>query len=59
MVENNLELISIFGLIMFFITMYYHWHMIVHEKLGYSQRDIKKDSENMRRRIEEIFKDNE
>ncbi len=59
MVEHYLEIIGIVFLAIFVATMFYHSHMILHEKHGYSQKDIKRDSENMRRRIEKLLKNDD
>jgi len=61
MAQNHSELIqTIFALtsLLFFIsTMFYHGMMILYQRRGYSQRNMRRDSENMRRRIEELLRD--
>ena len=59
MAQNHLELIGVVLLLIFAATMFYHGHMILHEKHGYSQKDIKRDSANMRRRIEKLLKNDD
>lgn len=59
MVEHYAEIIGIIFLLIFAGTMFYHGHMILHEKHGYSQKDIKRDSANMRRRIEKLLNDDD
>ena len=59
MAEHHIEIIGIVLLLIFAGTMFYHGTMILKEHHGYSQRYIKRDMENMRRRVEELLKDNE
>ena len=56
MAEHYSELIGIVLLLIFAGTMFYHGTMILREHNGYSQRYIKRDMENMRRRVEELLK---
>jgi hypothetical protein len=52
------ELIGIIFLLVFAATMFYQGTCIMKCKRGYSLRDyLKQDSENMRKRIEELLKD--
>lgn len=58
MVEYYPEIIGIVFLLVFAATMFYQGTCIIKEKRGYSLRDyLRKDSVNMRKRIEEILKD--
>jgi len=58
MAKHYLEIIGIVLLLVFAATMFYQGTCIMRNKRGYSLRDyMKQDSENMRRRIEEILKD--
>ena len=57
MVDHYPELIGIILLLIFAGTMFYHGTMILKEHHGYSQRYIRRDMENMRRRVEELLKD--
>jgi hypothetical protein len=56
MAQHYPELIGVVFLTVFAATMFYHGTMILHEKNGYSQKNVRKDSENMRKRIEELLK---
>ena len=52
------EIIGIVFLLVFAATMFYQGTCIMRGQRGYSLRDyLKQDSENMRKRIEEILKD--
>lgn len=55
--ELILTLFAVASLLLFISTMFYHGMMILYQRRGYSQRDIRRDSENMRRRIEELLRD--
>jgi len=56
--EHYPEIIGIVFLLIFAATMFYQGTMIWKGHRGYSLRDyMKKDSENMRRRIEELLKE--
>ncbi len=55
--EHFPEIIGIVLLLFFSATMFYQGTMILREKNGYSHRDHKTHSANMRRRIEELLKD--
>jgi hypothetical protein len=57
MANHHLEIIGIVLLLVFAATMFYQGTMILHQHRGYSQNNYRKDSENMRRRIEELLKD--
>jgi len=58
MAKHYLEIIGIVLLLVFAATMFYQGTCIMRNKRGYSLRDyMKQDSENMRRRIEEMLKD--
>jgi UPF0716 family protein affecting phage T7 exclusion len=59
MAQNHIELIGIVLLLLFAITMFYQGTMILRQEQGYSQRYIKRDMENMRRRVEELLKNDE
>jgi hypothetical protein len=52
------EVAGIILLLIFAATMFYHGTMIMRQHHGYSQRYIKRDMENMRRRVEELLKEN-
>ena len=56
---HHAEVIGIVLLLAFAATMFYQGTMIMRQHHGYSQRYIKRDIENMRRRVEEILKDDE
>ena len=53
------EIVGIFLAIIFAITMYYHGYMILHERGGYKQNDHDRDIARMRKRIEELMRDDE
>ncbi len=53
------EIVGIFLAIIFAITMYYHGYMILHERGGYKQNDHNRDIARMRKRIEELMRDDE
>ena len=53
------EIIGIFLAIIFAITMYYHGYMILHERGGYKQNDHDRDIARMRKRIEELMRNDE
>jgi len=58
MAQHYSEIIGIVLLLIFAATMFYQGTCIMRNKRGYSIRDyMKQDSENMRRRIEEMLKD--
>jgi len=58
MAQHYSEIIGIVLLLIFAATMFYQGTCIMRNKRGYSLRDyMKQDSENMRRRIEEMLKD--
>jgi len=58
MAKHYPEIISIVLLLVFAATMFYQGTCILRNKRGYSLRDyMRYDSENMRRRIEEILND--
>ena len=59
MAGHHAEVIGIVLLLAFAATMFYQGTMIMRQHHGYSQRYIKRDIENMRRRVEEILKDDE
>ena len=59
MAESNIELIGVILGLVFAGTMFYQGTMILRQHNGYSQRYIKKDMENMRRRVEELLKNDE
>lgn len=50
------EIIGIFLGIVFAITMYYHGYMILHERDGYKQNDHRRDLARMRKRIEQLVR---
>lgn len=50
-----LDITGIFLALIFAVTMFYHGHMILHQKNGYSQKDERKDSARMRHRIEQML----
>jgi len=52
------EIIGIIFLLVFAATMFYQGTCIMRGQRGYSLRDyLKQDSDNMRKRIEELLKD--
>ena len=58
MVKHYTEIIGIAFLLVFAATMFYQGTCIMRGQHGYSLRDyLKQDSENMRKRIEELLKD--
>jgi hypothetical protein len=58
MAKHYPEIIGISFLLVFAATMFYQGTCIMRGKRGYSLRDyLKQDSENMRKRIEELLKD--
>jgi hypothetical protein len=58
MAQNHFELIGIVFLLVFSATMFYQGTCILRGQRGYSLRDyMKQDSNNMRKRIEELLKD--
>ena len=59
MAQNHLELIGCLLLLVFAGTMFYQGTLILHQQKGYSQKDTKRDMENMRRRVEELLKKDE
>ena len=59
MAGHHAEVIGIVLLLVFAGTMFYQGTMILRQDRGYSQRYIKRDMENMRRRVEELFKNDE
>ena len=50
-----LDITGILLALIFAATMFYHGHMILHQKNGYSQKDGKKDFARMRHRIEQML----
>ena len=59
MASHHIEVIGIILLLLFAATMFYQGTMILRQHNGYSQRYIRKDMENMRRRVEELLKNDE
>ena len=59
MAGHHAEVIGIVLLLVFAGTMFYQGTMILRQDRGYSQRYIKRDMENMRRRVEELLKNDE
>ena len=53
--HHVLDITGIFLALIFAATMFYHGHMILHQKNGYSQKDERKDSARMRHRIEQLL----
>ena len=51
------EVIGIIFLTIFAITVFYHGWQITHEKSGYSRKDIRRETERMRQRVEELLKE--
>lgn len=51
-----MTIVAIIFLLIFIITMTYQGRMIVIQKHGYSKKDYKSESINMRKRIEELLK---
>ena len=59
MAQHYTEIIGIVLLLVFAATMFYQGTMIMRQHRGYSQRYIKRDLEHMRRRVEELLKNDE
>jgi hypothetical protein len=58
MAQNHVELIACVLLLVFAATMFYQGTCILRGQRGYSLRDyLKRDSTNMRKRVEELLKD--
>jgi hypothetical protein len=58
MAKHYIEIIGIVFLLVFAATMFYQGTCILRGQRGYSLRDyLKQDSNNMRKRIEELLKD--
>lgn len=57
MARHIIEIVGLSLFIFFIITMIYHGHMILYQKNGYSHRNMRIDSENMRKRVEKLLKD--
>ena len=57
--KHYIELICIFLLLIFAVTMFYQGTLIMRQSKGYSQKYIKRDLERMRRRVEEVLQDAE
>ena len=58
MAQHYPEIIGIVFLLVFAATMFYQGTCIMKGHRGYSLRDyLKQDSDNMRKRIEELLKD--
>ena len=58
MAQNHIELIGCILLLVFAATMFYQGTCILRNQRGYSLRDyLNQDSNNMRRRIEELLKE--
>ena len=58
MAKHYPEIIGIVLLLVFAATMFYQGTCIMRGQRGYSFRDyLKQDSDNMRKRIEELLKD--
>jgi hypothetical protein len=58
MVRYYPEIIGIVLLLVFAATMFYQGTCIIRGRRGYSLRDyLKQDSQNMRKRLEELLKD--
>ena len=58
MVRYYPEIIGIALLLVFAATMFYQGTCIIRGQRGYSLRDyLKQDSQNMRKRLEELLKD--
>ena len=58
MVRYYPEIIGIVLLLVFAATMFYQGTCIMRGRRGYSLRDyLKQDSQNMRKRLEELLKD--
>jgi len=55
MTSHVLDITGILLSLIFAATMFYHGHMIFHQKNGYSQKDEKKDAARMRHRIEQML----
>jgi len=53
--SHVLDITGILLALIFAATMFYHGHMIFHQKNGYSQKDEKKDSARMWHRIEQML----
>ena len=58
MAQHYPEIVLLILLLVFAATMFYQGTCIIRGQRGYSLRDyLKQDSENMRKRIEELLKD--
>ena len=57
--KHHIELIGIFLLLIFAVTMFYQGTLIMRQSKGYSQKYIRRDLERMRRRVEEVLQDAE
>jgi len=58
MVRYYPEIIGIVLLLVFAVTMFYQGTCIIRGQRGYSLRDyLKQDSQNMRKRLEDLLKD--
>jgi hypothetical protein len=57
--KHYIELIGIFLLLIFAVTMFYQGTLIIKQSKGYSQKYIRRDLERMRRRVEEVLQDAE
>tara|TARA_Y100000004_G_scaffold89917_1_gene100851 strand:- start:876 stop:1058 length:183 start_codon:yes stop_codon:yes gene_type:complete len=57
--KHYIELIGIFLLLIFAVTMFYQGTLIMRQSKGYSQKYIRRDLERMRRRVEEVLQDAE
>ena len=54
---HSIEIIGAILLFIFGIVMFYQGHLILHQKNGYSHRNQRIESANMRKRIEKLLKD--
>jgi ABC-type nickel/cobalt efflux system permease component RcnA len=57
MAEHYIEITGVILLFVFGMTMLYQGHLILLQKNGYSHRNQKIESANMRKRIETLLKD--
>jgi hypothetical protein len=56
---HSLEVIGVALLLVFAGTMFYQGTLILHQQRGYSQKDVRGDLARMRRRVEEMMKEDE
>jgi phage-related protein len=55
--DRTLTFIGAVALFIFGLTMFIQGYFLLHQIHGYSQKDTRKESESIRRRIEELLRD--